>query len=39
MYVCMYVFYSMNTDDINYVIKTLSLCLYACVFSVLKTFS
>ena len=38
MYVCMctinqtnrYILYLLNTDDINYTIKTLSLCMYAC---------
>ena len=32
MYVrCMYVQYLLNTDDINYANKTLSLCMYECM--------
>ena len=27
-----YIFYSLNTDYINYAIKTLSVCMYVCMY-------
>ena len=27
-----YMFYSLNTDDINYANKTLRLCMYVCIY-------
>ncbi len=27
-----YVLYLLNTDDINYTIKTLSVCMYVCIY-------
>ena len=38
MYVCMtnrYMLFSLNTDDINYTNKTLSLCMYVCIPTIL----